>query len=450
VRQASDLQRVARESGATLVSAVVQNGRLVGTFNVPDVNDGDPFAAARLLEALASDDVRVGAGASASLVAQAKKNGPCWLHAWVKANVRFEHEETETFQSALATIEDGYGDCDDSERVMVVIARECGWPARFVYFCQDGQPAHVSVQVCDPAPPGGTGPMWVWAETTIEARYGEDPIAAAERLGIFRDDIDGTPYVLVGGQPKALPAGVGELEAPATCPLTPVTSLQGLGSMTIPSNIGSGFAADLISYSASIGADPLDVLKLLINESGLNPQAFNGSGFSSGQGAVGINQLAPVNWGYFQNQGLSVSQYQALTADAQLPYVFAYFQAVMQGHGLSSISGRDLYWLNFLPATYSPHSTDLHVIVTSSSGYYTNNKGLDHGSKGFITAGDLQLSLDAAESTSLFQALAPQILAQEGGPTVPIAGVILGVAAFVGISIANPEFAGGFLKNVIG
>jgi Transglutaminase-like superfamily len=450
VRQASDLQRVARESGSTLVSAVVQNGRLVGVFNVPDVNDGQPFAAAMLLEALASDDVRVGAGASASLVAQAKQNGPCWLHAWVKANVRFEHEETETFQSALATIEDGYGDCDDSERVMVVIARECGWPARFVYFCQDGQPAHVSVQVCDPAPPGGGGPMWVWAETTIEARYGEDPIVAAQRLGIFRDDIDGTPYVLVGGQPKALPAGVGELDSPVSCPLTPITSLQGLGSMTIPSNIGSGFAADLISYSQGIGADPLDVLKLLISESGLSPSAFNTRGFSSGQGAAGINQLAPVNWSYFQNQGYSVQQYLALTADQQLPIAFAYFQAVMQGHGLSSISGRDLYWLNYLPATYSPGSTDLHVIVTSSSGYYTANTTLDHGSKGFITAGDLQLSLDAAENTSIFQALAPQILSQEGGPTVPVAGLILGVAAFIGISIADPTFAGGFLKNVVG
>lgn len=460
-RTAADLQAQADAVGATLLSVSYdREGRLVGEFCVPDIEDGKPFATAQLLENLAASDIAMSA-IPPGVAAKVRGLGPAGLLAWVQSAVRFEHEDTETFQSPLASFQNGFGDCDDSERVFVVLSRAAGWRARFVYFTQGGQPAHVTAQVFDTSPrpggPPGTPKGWTWAETTIAAKYGEHPFAAAKRIGIKRVDLDGSPYVLVDGNPQpmasvdnggsllVIPAGKAILTGLGFAAAQGVRRsvraqkrrVATMGTMAWPSYLGDDFAQQLVNYSASIGADPLDVLKLLLSESGLQPHAWNPNGFPAGQGAVGINQLAPVNWGYFQNAGLSVDQYRALTASQQLPYVFAYFKAVMSGHNLTSISGRDLYWLNFLPAYYSPGSTDLHVIVTSSSGYYTNNKSLDHGGKGFITAGDLQLSLDAKESSPLFQLIAPEVLATEGGPTVPIAGAVLAVALVIGAHLAD-------------
>jgi hypothetical protein len=264
----------------------------------------------------------------------------------------------------------------------------------------------------------------MWAETTIDACYGEPPLAALARLKLPRADINGTPYVLVNGQPVPLTQGK-------------IT----MGSW--PANIGATFDQTLVNQSATIGIDPLDALKLFLSESGLQPGAQNGS-------AVGINQLVSMNYGYFAP--LSASQYQALTAEQQLPYAFAYFAQVMKNHGLTSISGRDLYWLNFLPAYYVPGAGDSHVIITSASPYYAPNIGLDHGQKGSITAGDLQYALDKQKSTSLYQAIAPSIIADDPlalvNASVPLGTAIamIGLGILIGASLADP----GYVRSFVG
>jgi hypothetical protein len=215
-----------------------------------------------------------------------------------------------------------------------------------------------------------------------------------------------------------------------------------------PSYLGDTFATTLVQYSQSIGADPLGILKLLINESGgrLNPNAQNPNGFPSGQYAVGINQFAPVSWGFFAP--LTAVQYGQLTAEQQLPYVFGYFKHWMNAYGLSTISPRDLYWLNFLPATYVPNATDLHVIVTSSSGNYQNNQSLDHGHKGFITAGDLQLTIDGMSSNSMYKLIAPYVLEEVGGPTLPVAALMVAAGLWAGYKIAQSGALDAFIPNL--
>jgi Transglutaminase-like superfamily len=437
-RSVSDLEAQAAAVGGTLVETTIDSqGRLVGTFEIPDIDDGAPFATAQLLENLAASDVAAGA-IPPDVVARVQSMGPAGLLAWVQSHVRFELETTETFASPLATFDDGFGDCDDSARVFVVLSRCAGWPARFVYFTQSGQPAHVCAQVWTPGPADGAAGAWQWAETTIAARLGEHPFAAAQRLGKGRPDLDGSPVVLVNGQPVPLPGGIGALGFQPK-------RRRSMGNLASYDNVlGAGFPQALVDYSAEIGADPLDVLKLLLSESGLNPRADNSIH------AVGINQLIPMNYGYITNAGYTVDQYKALTAEQQLPVVFAYFQNVLKNHHLTSISGRDLYWLNFLPAYYVPGATDLHVIVTSSSGFYQANQSFDHGKKGFITAGDLQLSLDAQEAAhpTYWPLLSAAILAQEGGPTVPIAAVLLGLGLFVGASLADSEWTRPILQNL--
>jgi hypothetical protein len=387
-------------------------------LDVPDVDDGLPMNTAALLEGLTLSDDAVGA-VPPELVQLALTHGPAALQAWIQENVHYLDEQTETFMSPAFTLAMGAGDCDDSERALVAIARAAGWQARLVYFMTDGQPSHVSAQIKEsPSQP------WMWAETTIAARYGEFPLTALARLGIPRADIGGTPYVLQNGRAVEL-KGMGKM------------SLRGL-----PTNLGTNFVPTLVAQSKTIGASPLDILKLLLSESGLQPTAWNPNGFASGEGAAGINQLAPVNYGYITNAGYTPQGYLQLTAEQQLPVAFAYFAAVMSGAGLSSISGRDLYWLNFLPATYVKDALDSHVIVSSSSGYYTNNTGLDHGSKGYITAGDLQKSLDAQESSQTYQLLAPAILAANplAGASLPIAMLLVGGAIAVGAYLADPAF----------
>jgi len=106
------------------------------------------------------------------------------VQAFVKAAVRFVREARETFQHTLYTLRRRAGDCDDHARAVVALALAGGEKARVVGVPNAaGHVAHVApVVLLD----GG----WRWAETTIDARLGEDPRVAAKRLGIgHRSDI---------------------------------------------------------------------------------------------------------------------------------------------------------------------------------------------------------------------------------------------------------------------
>lgn len=418
MRTRADLERQAPPGCSLVDSTRDASGRIVATWECPDAADGPShgMTTARFLEALSANDDRAGE-LPPELVAETHRRGPAWLHALVKKRVRFVPEKGEVFQSPATTLALGYGDCDDSARLLVAVARAAGFPARLVYFLDRGQPAHVAAAISAGSLPWGAGSTLSsaargglrWAEATIDARFGEDPFAACRRLGIRRPDLRGKPVLLSGSRTVSM------------------------GAMTLPANLGPNFPSVLSDLSASLGTDPLDVLKLLLSESSLTPSAKNARGFPAGQYAVGINQFAPVNWHFFAP--LTAVEYAALTAEEQLPYVFAYFSALARAHGQSDISGRDLYWLNFLPATYVPDAPDSHVIVTSISGYYGPNSGLDHGKKGYISAGDLQLSLDAQSSSSLYQALAPLV---GGGSTAsPSAALIFLMAAGVGAALSR-------------
>lgn len=447
-RTVEDLQRQAARVGATLVSAEYdRHGTLIGQLDVPDYEEGAPMNTAVLLENLTDSDEQVGA-IPEELVEYARRAGPAALQAWVQENVPFADEAVETFMSPTALLQQGAGDCDDSERFYVAVARAAGWQARLVYFTQDGQPAHVSAQVLASASPGAPK-AWAWAETTIAARFGEHPFAALKRLGIRRTDIDGTPFVLQNG--TMVPLRGFTLRGFTLRGLKGMMTMKGMGQAAWPSYLGDTFAQSLVDQSATLGANPLDILKLLISESGgaLQPSAWNPRGFSAGQGAVGINQLAPVNYGYITNAGYTVDSYKQLTAEQQLPVVFAYFQNVMRGAGLTSISGRDLYWLNFLPATYVADAPDDYVIVSSSSGYYTNNSGMDHGSKGYISPGDLQIMLDASMNTNIWSIVSPAVLEDSptAGASAPVAGLLCAIGFAVGAYLSDPGFVESLVRG---
>lgn len=432
MRTAADLARYAAVTGCKLVSTRrLPSGHVVGEYVCPDALDGDPMAPARLLEAMSGDDPRLDPIDPRTMRALRASSSPAEAaHALVQKRVRFEDEPVELFATPSHTLAAGSGDCDDSERVLLSLARQLGYPARYVYFLQQGSPAHVTVQVYDRG-------AWRWGETTIAARYGEHPFAAMKRLGIRRADLDGVPWAFVNGIATPLGGtmqGIGRHLGFTGARRPHARRVQTIGSLPAgaPSYLGSNFDTALVALAQSMGADPLDLAKLMLSESGLQPTAYN-----QGGGAAGINQLMPMNYGYFAP--LSLSQYLGLTAEQQLPYAGAYFKNVMANHSLKSISGRDLYWLNYLPATFVAFATDDHVIVQSSSPYY--NAPLDHGNKGYITAGDMQKQLDAqpAAHPTLWPIVSQAVLQTEGGVSLPDAVGVLALAALAGVMIVRPD-----------
>jgi hypothetical protein len=195
--------------------------------------------------------------------------------------------------------------------------------------------------------------------------------------------------------------------------------MQGMGqSYSPPSYFDTGWASVFVAGCEAIGANPYDVAALIIGESGWYPGAVNPS-----SGNIGLNQLTSA----------PVDGYADMTVSEQLPWVFDYWVRQMQQAGLISISARDLYWLNWVPALYVPFAPDSYVIQNQGDPYYSAD--LDIGGKGYITAGDLQTRLDnmKANNPDLYSYLAEQITLA-GGP----------VAYFPWPWLAAGSFAAGF------
>lgn len=223
--------------------------------------------------------------------------------------------------------------------------------------------------------------------------------------------------------------------------------IAGLGQYSPPSYFDATWQSVFVAGCEAIGANPYDVAGLLMNESGFNPSAVNSIS------CVGLNQMCPGSQNFTSDY--TVSQYTALTVSEQLPYVFEFWQNWLSQYGLLTISARDLYWLNFLPATYVPNSPDSYVIVDQNgvnSQYYSQNQGLDVGGTGQITAGDLYQAILNTESnypnTYLYLA---EMITLAGGPLAylpwPYFAAASAAAGFVGF-YAWKQWGGGRGKKL--
>lgn len=193
MRTADDLALAAAASGlnvSTLELVPVSGG---GTEIAARLTFDDPWAAARLLLQLSEEDASdptVRAWALDMLRATADaigEPGPTvtpelrdatarTIHANVQSLIHFVHEPLETFQSARVTMQTEAGDCDDQARLVYALARAAAVPVELVFFEEDDQPIHVVARMQD------ADGIWQWAETTIDADYGEDPHEALARL----------------------------------------------------------------------------------------------------------------------------------------------------------------------------------------------------------------------------------------------------------------------------
>jgi hypothetical protein len=121
-----------------------------------------------------------------------------------------------------------------------------------------------------------------------------------------------------------------------------------------------------------------DVASILFSESSIWPTAQNSIG------CVGINQMCPGTL------TVAPATYISLSASQQLQQ-YAYPLWLGRVHRYGSIaSARDLYWLNYYPATYKPRSSSSTVVNPNTGG---GDAALSQG-KRYVTAGDLESFLN--------------------------------------------------------
>jgi hypothetical protein len=158
----------------------------------------------------------------------------------------------------------------------------------------------------------------------------------------------------------------------------------------LTADLSDGFFDAVRSASQTLGNEPVDLLGVMMNESGVKATAHNPNG-----DAGGLIQFMPqtlVNLGWTDGH----DAFRRLSAEEQMPFVERYFQPYAS-KGLSPAAR--LYQATFLPATLDAGS-DLDTVVCGQNGpfafAYGPNKGFDRDGKGFITVGDLQAAIDRA------------------------------------------------------
>lgn len=484
------LRRACASEGCTIGAA-----RLGSVHGAPraigEVECAHGWSAARLLVRLAAEDaqhkyVRELAAPLAALHPSARAAA---LHAWVRARVRFAPEQGEVFVSPAALLRAGVGDCDDHARTVIALAIAAGIPARLALLSRDGRtPSHAVAQLHD-------GAAWRWAETTVAANFGEHPIAAARRLGVASRRADlasrvstmdprrlptrtaplrSTPdqiesdrrmLVMLGYLPSHVDAaaGLGDefraavaafqadrrvlpvdgLTGPTTrealrravdgaAPGAPAGVTMGAVDVRHTRDLSDGFFAGLHRMGAELGFEPEHMLSVMLSESGIRASAVNRS--ATAHGLTQIQNLAGVGW-----KGTPAA-FRALSAEAQLPYVRAFF-APWAKYGLGS-TGR-LYQANFLPATMSwGDDPSLAIACKDGKRYaiepraYADNIGFDVERKGCITIADLSRHVERRkvaeaarwnEAAARLRAISPRpdavaTVARLGGATAVLYG----------------------------
>lgn len=314
-------------------------------------------------------------------------------HAFVKARVRFEREEGEIFQGAMHSLAIGVGDCDDHARLLFALWASRGLPCRLGFLGKKGgDPKHVWAEV-------QIGDRWYPGETTVDARFGEDPLSSAVRLGVVRRDMLADPSTEVStmaGYPASLDSVLGLQEALAKlgCPPGPCDGLMGpktraairkfqadhpnagrvdgiagpktkgaigdalaeleragVGSIeSLPTPIGSvpvlltrSWTDDdyrtLRDIGQRVGFSPRDLFGVMMNESGAEPSALNPSGAAAGLIQFSASTLPGLGW------SAGTAAFAQLPVSAQLPFVERFY------HGKGNlVSEPRLYLATFLPA----------------------------------------------------------------------------------------------------
>jgi len=151
--------------------------------------------------------------------------------------------------------------------------------------------------------------------------------------------------------------------------------------------VGDPFWDLLVRDARAWGVDPREVAFVMMAESGVDPGALNFNPKKPEAGAAGMNQI--TNFDNFAP--LTRDAYLALDAASQWNLaVWKYFNGQIKAHpGVIEGGARDLYWINFVPATYKANAPDDYIYV-EPSGHYGNLTGqqIIDGNLGLVLPSD--------------------------------------------------------------
>jgi hypothetical protein len=144
----------------------------------------------------------------------------------------------------------------------------------------------------------------------------------------------------------------------------------------------------------SLSTTPEVLGLILFEESGMDPGAKNTNGHPDdpSKWCVGLNQFCPGTFEHFYSGGQE--DYLALSMAEQLPYITK-FWATKPSSAMQSV--RDLFWVNFLPASYVPNASPDTIVndPTKMDAHYAlvtvpaSNPALFPNGMTTLTAGDL-------------------------------------------------------------
>lgn len=158
--------------------------------------------------------------------------------------------------------------------------------------------------------------------------------------------------------------------------------------------LSDAFFSELKAVSARLQCRPEDLLGVMLSESDVSPYAQNPNGK-----ATGLIQFMPATLkGLGWTEG--VETFRGLTAEAQLPWVEAYYRSHA---GRLTSTGR-LYLATYLPAKMGV--ADEHAALASrGEKNYDQNSGLDMNKDGAISIADLTARVASVQSGPRWQSL---------------------------------------------
>jgi hypothetical protein len=397
---------MAQRSGCELVSARQIGGELVGEFMCPDVEEGKPLATATLLQDLTdTDDAATFDPSVVWSIRSARGLGPAIAHRYIQEHVEFRPEKVETFARPAATLRAGYGDCDDSARALVGLARASGIRARLVFFLlDDGTPVHVTAELFSRG-------AWRWAETTIPARFGEHPFDAMARLGKKRPDMDGVAVVL-GDDGTTRPArSIGAMDQQVARVGTPVSAQA----------LADALAA---AWPTSVGGSPGSAIQVLVAQ----------SAFETGRWA------AVWNWNLGNVKYSGGTDWFTMTASEGSGASTTMVASKWRSY--PTLEAGAAAWLSFLAANYATALTYAEqgdvadfVAALKSSGYFTGDQSqYATGVQQYYS--QFSSIVPVAAAGSVAGAIDSWAAPDEGEVTQTSAAAIVGGAGFLGAVVA--------------
>lgn len=171
--------------------------------------------------------------------------------------------------------------------------------------------------------------------------------------------------------------------------------------------LDKAFWGRLDEIAAKLKADPLDLLNVMLSESGVNPAAHNKGGDASGLIQFMPATLRGLGW------TSGHEEFRKLSAVDQLEWVLKYFTPYVK-YGLDSAAR--IYLFTFLPALGAdPTSRQDGYILCGSQGpfarFYRDNAVLDTDKNLYITVGDLRKRLERLRTSGTWA----QLMASRSG-----------------------------------